>query len=651
MRIACLFTVAVLSSSAFSLSAATAETAVPATTVPDGAATAKVAIAEAAIAKAPPVELIETGPADIVEATVPQAPVELHEAAVPYGATVSGGADEGPILEAARSFGRDDGNAFGGHLMDTRDDVRLMRPITLAENMDATELQSERLANVELPEAEPLEASMAIPVALKAPPLKLAALTPTKPATAAEPLNEALAHEELTSRGIATLLEPKEITSTPISGRLINEPLTVIVSLKDQQLDVYRGLKRVETTRVSSGRPGHETLTGVFGILQKKKEHYSNLYDAAPMPWMQRLTRSGTALHAGVVPNRPASHGCVRMPNDFAPKLFRMTEIGGKVAMLTGPMVKPQPIESPTLVLPASSAELSELSIRESVVAGLREAAFAAARAPEKKKTAAAPDWGDVTAAPADERPWHILVTRREQRDIAIGAQQALAAMGYLPPQDKFVGYLGSGTKRAIRAFEKDHGLRPRGHFTEKVAAKIYEAAGKGPLPDAYLFLRRGFNRVRHVPVQLEDPKKPLGTHLFTYVHSSGEGDPGWVGMSLEGEDSKAVLDRITIPQDMRDEIALGLTSGASLIIADVGKHSSVLPEGDDFIVRTNDSAKSDAVAEKARAEQRKQAKKRRAAPPRKRVSRAKPQRRTVQRKTAKRNVSAPRGFRLFGRR
>jgi hypothetical protein len=112
------------------------------------------------------------------------------------------------------------------------------------------------------------------------------------------------------------------------------------------------------------------------------------------------------------------------------------------------------------------------------------------------------------------------------------------------------------------------------------------------------------------------------------------------------------VLDRITVPEDIQNEIAAGLTSGASFIVADVAKHSSVLPEGDDFIVRTNDSAKSNVVAEKAKAEQRKAAQ-RRAVAPKKQVVRKKTQRRTVTRykPSPRSSVSAPRGFRLFGRR
>jgi lipoprotein-anchoring transpeptidase ErfK/SrfK len=80
-----------------------------------------------------------------------------------------------------------------------------------------------------------------------------------------------------------------------------------------------------DTSRVSTGKPGKDTPAGIFPILQKKAMHRSNLYDDAPMPWMQRLTWGGVALHAGRVPGYPASHGCVRLPSAFAKKLYTIT--------------------------------------------------------------------------------------------------------------------------------------------------------------------------------------------------------------------------------------------------------------------------------------------------------------------------------------
>jgi hypothetical protein len=102
----------------------------------------------------------------------------------------------------------------------------------------------------------------------------------------------------------------------------------VIVSIPEQRAHVYRNGVRIGLSTVSTGKPGHETPTGVFPILQKRKEHYSNLYDSAPMPYMQRLTWDGIALHGGRIPGHPASHGCVRLPKEFARKLFEATGYG-----------------------------------------------------------------------------------------------------------------------------------------------------------------------------------------------------------------------------------------------------------------------------------------------------------------------------------
>lgn len=108
-------------------------------------------------------------------------------------------------------------------------------------------------------------------------------------------------------------------------------PLVIVVSLPLQQLHVYRNGVHIGASTISSGKPGHETPTGAFTILQKHAEHYSNLYDDAPMPWMQRLTWSGVALHAGRLPGRPASHGCIRLPDAFAKTLFSATRTGDLV--------------------------------------------------------------------------------------------------------------------------------------------------------------------------------------------------------------------------------------------------------------------------------------------------------------------------------
>ncbi|MBZ6377961.1 L,D-transpeptidase [Pacificimonas aurantium] len=114
-------------------------------------------------------------------------------------------------------------------------------------------------------------------------------------------------------------------------------PVTILVSLPVQRAYVYRNGVLIGISTVSTGREGHETPTGVFTILQKRREHYSNLYDNAPMPFMQRLTWDGIALHAGTLPGHPASHGCIRLPEEFARKLFAVTDLGITVVVTASP--------------------------------------------------------------------------------------------------------------------------------------------------------------------------------------------------------------------------------------------------------------------------------------------------------------------------
>lgn len=105
----------------------------------------------------------------------------------------------------------------------------------------------------------------------------------------------------------------------------VQGPLVIVVSLADQRAWVFRNGERIATSTVSTGKTGKETPTGVFPILEKKKVHHSNRYDNAPMPFMQRLTWDGVAMHAGRLPGYPASHGCVRLPKEFARTLFDVT--------------------------------------------------------------------------------------------------------------------------------------------------------------------------------------------------------------------------------------------------------------------------------------------------------------------------------------
>lgn len=112
----------------------------------------------------------------------------------------------------------------------------------------------------------------------------------------------------------------------------------IVVSLADQRLYAYRDRQLVAWSNVSSGRPGHETPTGLFTVSEKDADHHSNLYDNAPMPYFMRLTDGGVGLHAGQLPGYPASHGCVRLPAAMARELYQHVESGTSVE-ITGTSV------------------------------------------------------------------------------------------------------------------------------------------------------------------------------------------------------------------------------------------------------------------------------------------------------------------------
>jgi hypothetical protein len=160
-------------------------------------------------------------------------------------------------------------------------------------------------------------------------------------------------------------------------------PLIIAISIQKQQLKIYDANGLFAEAPISTGMRGHPTPMGVFSVIQKQKLHHSNIYSGAPMPFMQRITWSGIAIHAGVLPGYPASHGCIRMPMAFAVKMFGWTKMGARVVITPGEIspdsfshpllaaqkVVPQPaiadelktsVETPVTGQPSSTTSLRE---------------------------------------------------------------------------------------------------------------------------------------------------------------------------------------------------------------------------------------------------------------------------------------------------
>ncbi|HEX7789537.1 MAG TPA: L,D-transpeptidase family protein, partial [Afipia sp.] len=133
------------------------------------------------------------------------------------------------------------------------------------------------------------------------------------------------------------------------AGRKPQGPLIISVSIDQQRVSIYDANGLYAESPVSTGMKGHSTPMGVFSVIQKQKYHQSNIYSGAPMPYMQRITWSGIAMHAGVLPGYPASHGCIRMPMSFAVKMYNWTRMGARVFVTPG-TISPESFSHPLLV-------------------------------------------------------------------------------------------------------------------------------------------------------------------------------------------------------------------------------------------------------------------------------------------------------------
>jgi lipoprotein-anchoring transpeptidase ErfK/SrfK len=156
-------------------------------------------------------------------------------------------------------------------------------------------------------------------------------------------------------------------------------PLIIAISIEKQVLKIYDANGYFAETPISTGMRGHSTPMGVFSVIQKHKYHQSNIYSGAPMPYMQRITWSGVAMHAGVLPGYPASHGCIRMPMNFAVKMWGWTRMGARVVITPGELA-PESFSHPLLATqktaPLAAAE-PQKNIEIAVTAKSDKAAIA----------------------------------------------------------------------------------------------------------------------------------------------------------------------------------------------------------------------------------------------------------------------------------
>src|ERR1051326_342940 len=207
-----------------------------------------------------------------------------------------------------------------------------------------------------------------------------AAMAPTLTTLAA-----LIALATLTADAMAQQARPRSQPKRATAPRGASEPIMAIVSIKTQQVTFYDADGWIVRAPVSTGTKDRETPAGVFAVVDKERDHRSNMYDDAWMPHMQRITWNGIALHGGPLPGYAASHGCIRMPYDFAQKLFDKTRIGMRVIIAPNDAA-PVEFSHPVLFMPKGEV-VAAAPARAELLA--REAAEAAQAADKTKKAAA----------------------------------------------------------------------------------------------------------------------------------------------------------------------------------------------------------------------------------------------------------------------
>lgn len=515
----------------------------------------------------------------------------------------------------------------------------------------------------------------------------------------------------LTLAAVSAGAQIADVVTDPDAQQPLRDPIVVVVSLGRQKLTVHGARGKIAEAPISSGTRADPTPTGIFSVIGKAVDHESNLYVGAKMPFMQRLTWTGTALHAGHLPGYPASHGCIRMPKAFSERLYDMTVINSRVVVTAGD-VAPAPIEHAKLFQPqkpdpslkpvgpvsipiprrmpgratASAVYTPARPVYTGVVpltfqarARFEETArLFAAIAPADEARAASWEQMKVSnralaiarsdlerhdnetarVAGAVERLQRsrrstggeltTIMTKAEQTrrveafDNLVRAETAVDSRVYdvtssLAAAEEQLADLklrradiesrltaAENDRRALNDTMRDavRGLRDaQAAFRRSQLEDIRYMKPVSVLvsrADRRIYIRQGFEPVIDLPIEIADPERPLGTHLYTAMAASADGSKvSWTALSFsaagasplaeperKGKAAKTrgkpisaaavppvsaataahALDRLTFPKEALEAITERMKPGSSLIIADEGT-SKYFGNGTDFIV------------------------------------------------------------------
>jgi hypothetical protein len=325
-------------------------------------------------------------------------------------------------------------------------------------------------------------------------------------------------------------------------------PLQIIISIADQRVSLYDNGALIARSSVSTGIQRHPTPLGVFSVISKQRWHRSNIYSAAPMPYMQRITWSGIALHAGVLPGHPASHGCIRLTNGFANRLWHLTKRGTRV-IIAHDEVQPVEITNPRLFKPNAASGTPES--RAATVAGNSPNA-AATHGPlmsnadsQETTNLQAPSPASAGIAPQKVVPISVFVSRK--------LSKLFVRRGFTPMFDVPVKIHNPEEPLGTHVFTAME-------FQNEDAAIRWNVVS---MPDEFLSMSERSTKQREAPAKQITPPMLLPNKANT------------------------ALDRIEIPQDVVDRVSELLTPASSVIISDYGI-SHETGKNTDFIVVTH---------------------------------------------------------------
>ena len=368
--------------------------------------------------------------------------------------------------------------------------------------------------------------------------------------------------------------EPKQaehVSKEPF-GVLPKGPMQIVISINQQKLHLYADGTEVAESLVATGVPALPTPTGVFSVIGKERFHRSNIYSGAPMPFMQRITWSGVALHEGENIGHPASHGCIRMPGDFAAKLFSTTKVGVRVIIARNE-VKPVPIADAHLFVhkampapaPAAAApaapeatrtaqagddnkKTDAVALPQSETPAAAAAAAAASATPEPAQAVLISDDTKTTDAAEPAKPEALATAEAKAAAPAPQLDGLAKLVAALPPPAPDETNKLRGTA-ATPAVTLDHpaDAAPVPAAKPTTIVETGHAATQGPISifvsrkEKKIYVRQNFSPLFYAPVTIDHPEQAFGTHVFTALAYLDDGSTlRWNVVSLPGEPPKA---------------------------------------------------------------------------------------------------------------